>query len=75
MQVEEVASDRSVDEVLSKREHEPRRDGRAELRSNVSERFDGRLLVFEVLDQVRLGVVDQPVGGVAEHAKVIQGVR
>ena len=75
MQVEVVASDRSVDEVLGEREHERRRDRHAELRSDVGECFDGRLQVLEVLDQVGLSVVDQPGGGVAEHAQMIQGGR
>ena len=73
VQVEVVTSDRSVDEVLGEREHERRRDRRAELRSDVGERFDGRLQVLQILDQVVLSVVDQPGGRVAEHAKVIQG--
>ena len=72
MQVEVVASDRSVDEVLGEREHEPRRDRHAELRPDVGECFDGRLQVLEVLDQVVLSVVDQPGGGVAEHAQMIE---
>jgi hypothetical protein len=73
--VEIVASDGSVDEVLGEREHEPRRDRHAELRSDVGECFDGRLQVLEVLNQVVLSVVDQPGGGVAEHAQMIESGR
>src|SRR5271165_7547583 len=72
MQVEVVASNGSVDEVLGERENRRVRERRVKPRSDVGERADCRLQVFQILDQVGLSVVDQPGGGVAEHPQVIQ---
>src|SRR5581483_11675154 len=73
--VEVVTSSGSIDEVLGEREDRRRRERFAKVRSYVGERADGRLQVLQVLDQVGLSVVDQPGGGVAERAQVVQGGR
>jgi hypothetical protein len=73
--VEVVTSNGPIDEVLGEREDRRRREREAKPRSDVGERADGGLQVFQILDQVGLSVVDQPGGGVAERAQVIQSRR
>ena len=71
--VDVVASDGSVDDILVERVCRRVREDRVEIRPDVSERTDRRLEVFQVLDQIGARVVDQPGGGVAEHAQLVQG--
>ena len=75
VQVEVVASNGAVDEVLGEREDRRRRERRVKLRSDVGERTDGRLQILQISHQVGLGVVDQPGGGVAEFAQAVQSGR
>ena len=74
-QVEEVAPDPSVDEVLREREVSRVFKGRVDIGSDTSDRTDRRFQVFQISHQVGLSVVDQPGGGVAEHAQLVQGGR
>src|ERR1700733_8628344 len=72
VQVEVVASNGAVDEVLGEREDRQRRDRRVNVGSDVGEPLDGRLQILQISDQVGLSVVDQPVGGVTEYAQAVQ---
>src|SRR5438309_6649448 len=51
LQVEVVAAHGPVDEVLSEREDRRRSERESKPRSDVGERADGRLQVFQILDQ------------------------